>query len=114
MFGWLRKQPEQPRPDGEVALQPPGEVFPWPKGTVLTAVDDVVLALPMALLAGDQPLKEILSGPDGMEVNLPPDGEAFFIRLRPGMSASVGRSCQAYVVAEDGRPRRIHATKSSG
>ncbi len=113
MFGWFGKKPEQPRPEGEVALQPPGEVFPWPKGWVLTAVDEVVLALPKALLVPDRPLKEILSGPDGMEVSVPPDGDALFVRLLPGMSASVARSCQAYVVAEDGRPRRIRASKSS-
>src|SRR5262249_7141311 len=34
MFGWFRKRPEP------VASQPPGEVFPWPKGWKLTALDE--------------------------------------------------------------------------
>ncbi len=113
MFGWFRKKPDRPQGEGEVALQPPGEVFPWSKGWVLTAVDEVVLALPKALLIPDRPLGDVVSGPDGMEVRVPPDGEAFILRLLPGMSASVARSCQAYVVADDGRPRRIRASKSN-
>jgi hypothetical protein len=38
---------------------------------------------------------------------VPPEGDTFFVRLMPGMSISLAKSVQSYVVAEDGKPRRI-------
>jgi len=111
MFG-LRKGTPNPPPEGEVvASQPPGEVFPWPKGAVLTAVDEVVLQLPIALFDKDKPMGDFLVGSEGMEVNIPPKRESFLIRLRPGMSAQLGKSVEARVIADDAKPRRIMVKK---
>jgi hypothetical protein len=93
-----------------IAHQPPGEIFPWPKGTILTAVDDVVLALPVALFGPDEPIGSVLFCPDDMELNVPPGSDRFYIHLRPGMSVHLAKSCQACVVAEDKQPRRIKAS----
>lgn len=107
MFDWLRRKP-QTAPQGElIATQPHGAIFPWPKGAVLTAVDELVLALPMALFDKDRPIGEFVFGPDGMEINIPPDGDTFFIRMTPGMSVSLAKSVQSYVAADDRKPRRI-------
>jgi hypothetical protein len=106
MFGWLRRK-SQPSTAGElIAAQPHGEIFPWPKGAVLTAIDELVLALPTALF-GDRPMGESLFTPDDAQINVPPEGDTFFVRLMPGMSISLAKSVQSYVVSEDGKPRRI-------
>jgi hypothetical protein len=106
VFGWF-KQKSRPSTAGElIATQPHGEIFPWPKGAVLTAIDELVLALPTALF-GDRPMKESLFTPDDAQVNIPPDGDTFFVRLMPGMSISLAKSVQSYVVSEDGKPRRM-------
>ncbi|HEX4590497.1 MAG TPA: hypothetical protein VH120_11240 [Gemmataceae bacterium] len=107
MFGWLRQLLAASKPNQVVAKQPPGHVFPWPKGTVLTAVDDVVFALPLAVFGDDEAIGSVLHGPKEMEINIPLEGNTFYIRLSSGMSVSLTKSCQACVVANDGRPRRI-------
>lgn len=112
MFDWFKKKDkmpvsEEPIASEPVAHQPPNEVFPWPKGVTLTALDEVVIALPVAIMDTDRPMKEFIFGPDEMDINLPPNGEVFFIKLQPGMAVSLARSCQAYVVAGDGKSRRL-------
>lgn len=107
VLGWLKRKP-QPSTAGElIASQLHGEIFPWPKGAVLTAVDELVLALPVALFDKDRPMSESVFGPDDMQMNVSPEGDTFFVRLMPGMSISLAKSVQSYVVAEDGKPRRI-------
>jgi hypothetical protein len=107
VFGWLKRKPQIAQSGELIAAQPHGEIFPWPKGAVLTAVDELVLALPMALFDKDRPMSEAVFGPDDLQMNIPPDGDTFFVRLMPGMSISLAKSVQSYVVAEDGKPRRI-------
>ena len=113
MFKWMRRRKQQAvaSTNDLIASQPPGDIFPWPKGAVLTAVDELVLALPVALFEADRPMNEAVFGPDDMEINIPPGSETFFIRLRPGMSVSLAKSVQSYVVAEDHQPRRIKVTR---
>lgn len=110
MFGWGKRRRKSSGGDA-IAAQPPGQVFAWPKGAVLTAVDELVLALPMALFDNDRPMGEFVSGPADMQMNIPPSGDTFFIRLMPGMSVSLAKSVQSRVVAEDTRPRRIKVTR---
>ena len=105
MFGWLKRKPQTATK--LIATQPHGEVFPWPKGAVLTAVDELVLALPMALFDKERPMSEFVFGPDDMQMSIPPEGDTFFVRLTPGMSVSLAKSVQSYVVSEDQKPRRI-------
>jgi hypothetical protein len=107
MFGWLKKKSVPPAPPVPVAYQPPNEVFLWPKGVVLTAVDAVVLALPVALFDLERPMGEFVFGSPDMGFRCPPESEVFFIKLEPGMSVSLAKSCEAYVVASDGKPRRL-------
>ena len=89
-----------------IATQPHGEIFKWPKGVVLTAVDELVLALPIALF-GDRPMEESLFAPNDAQINIPREGDTFFVRLLPGMSISLAKSVESYVVSEDGKPRRV-------
>jgi hypothetical protein len=107
VFEWLKRKP-RPAPAGEVAAsQPPGEVFPWPKGAVLTAVDELVLAIPTALFDPGRPMDEFVFASADAELNVPPGGDTFLIRLKPGMSVSLAKSVQSFIVADDKTPRRL-------
>ena len=106
MFGWFKRTPQTLQEGELIATQPHGEIFPWPKGAVLMALDELVLALPIALF-GDRPMKESLFAPDDAQMDIPPKGDTFFVRLMPGMSISCAKSVQSYVVSEDGKARRI-------
>jgi hypothetical protein len=101
-----------PAPSGDVFVtQPVGVIFPWPKGAVLTAVDELLLALPIALFDPDRPMSEFVFAPADAAINIPPTGDTFLIRLTPGMSVSLAKSVQSFVVADDGKPRRIKVTR---
>ncbi|MFL5329100.1 MAG: hypothetical protein ACJ8C4_09295 [Gemmataceae bacterium] len=111
MFGWFKRKATFDSNGEVVVAQPPDAVFPWPKGAVLTAVDEVTLALPTGLFDGNRPLSEFVFGPDDLEMNIPPGGDTFFIRLMPGMSVSLAKSVQSRVLAEDKRPKRIRVKR---
>lgn len=107
MFGWFKRKPQRVKAGELFATQPHGEIFAWPKGAVITAVDEVVIGLPTALLDKTRPLGELVFVPDDANVNIPPEGATFFVRLMPGMSISLAKSVQAYVTSEDRKPRRV-------
>jgi hypothetical protein len=102
MFGWFKKKPEPQVPE-PVAHQPPGEVFPWPKGWKLTALDEVVLLVPAQILSDDEPIGSVIHCEDDVRLSLPtvpldsPDAR-ILIRLRVGQSVWLTKSCQAMVV----------------
>ena len=98
-----------------IALQPHGQIFPWPRGAVITAVDEiVVLEIPMELFGKDKKIGDCLFGSSDIEMNSPPGVDRFFIRLKPGMFVSLAVSVQAMVISEDGKPRRIKMTLPPG
>ena len=113
MFGLFKKKFTAPaKTEESVASQPPGEVFPWPQGTVLTALDEATIALPMAIFDNDQPIGSVVLGPTDMQISFPREGDVFWIRLQPGMSVSLAKSSQAIVVADDKQPRRFKLSGS--
>ena len=113
MFGLFKKKPAPPEaPEGEIAHQPPGEVFPWSKGVRLVAVDDVTLAIPAAMINEDEQIGSVISGDADIDIGFPKvphstPGAMIYLRLRAGMSVGLSRSCHAIVVADDKIPRRI-------
>jgi len=107
VFGWFKRKQQQSTDDGIPATHPPLKPFPWPKGAVITAVDELVLALPVALFDKERPMSEFVFGPDDMQIIVPPQSDTLFIRLMPGMSLSLAKSCECYIVAEDQNPRRL-------
>jgi hypothetical protein len=113
MLGFLKKKSAAPAKKAEaIARQPPGVIFPWPQGTVLTALEGATIALPMALLGKDDPIGSVVLGPADMQMSIPKEGDTFLIRLQPGMSVSLAKSCQGRVVADDGQPRRFKISGS--
>jgi hypothetical protein len=119
MFGFLkRKSPAPAKTSEAIAHQPPGEIFPWPQGTILTALDELVIALPMVIFGKDEQIGSVLLCSPNMQIHIPQEGDTFLIRLQPGMAVSLTKSCQARVVADDGKPRRLkisgpHVTNSA-
>jgi hypothetical protein len=107
VLGWFRKRRTPLATTEIIASQPPGEVFPWPRDTTLTALDEAVLALPKAILGPSEVIASVIRGDDDMQISIPEQGERLLLRLRPGMSVSLSKSSQACVVSDDGQPRRF-------
>ncbi len=95
----------------DVILQAiPGAIFPWPQGMVITALDEMIIEIPQAVF-GEEPIGSVLLGSEDCEVCIPPhNDDSFFIRLQPGMSVSLTKSCEARLVAEEKTPRKVWIT----
>lgn len=98
-----------PTSDERIAAQPPGVVFPWPKSTVLTAFEEVVVGIPSQILSGSEVIGSVVISDPDAEIHIPtkPSESMILLRLKPGMSASLTKACQAVIIADDKRPRRI-------
>ncbi len=107
MFRRLIRRFFERDPAWRTAAQPPGEVFPFPKGTKLQALEEVVLAFPAAILEADQTFGSVIQSDDDAQFAMPEGDDRFYLRLEPGMSLTLTKSCQGVVVAEDKRPRRF-------
>lgn len=111
MFGWFKRKQSVKTDDNDIVLAPFGVVFPWSKKFELTAVDDLVLALPGAIFGKNQALQEVLFGPDDMLIAFSPDHEVVYVKLQPGMSIRLTKSADAFVASEDKKSRRIKLTR---
>ena len=110
MFGWFKRKPQAASGGENIVSLPPGETFPWPKRMVLTAIDEVMLCLPKGILDPNRRFGQCVFGSQGMKTNIPDDGENFLVWLQPGMTISLADSAEAYVHAEDKKPRRVKVT----
>ena len=119
MFGWFKKKPEQAATDKTVAHQPPGEVFAWPRAWQLTALDEAILAVPAAIISDSEVIGSVFHCDDGVQLNLPTEpqstpGARIMLRLQPGHSVWLSKSCQAVVLSQfegDTAPRRFRLTE---
>ena len=91
-------------------LLQPGEVFTWPKGRTITAIDPVIIELPKALFRPDDPMQDVIQGDDDMGIVLPPHSENILLSLKSGMSVTIRRNSEACLFANDIVPRRIRMT----
>jgi hypothetical protein len=108
MFGIFKKKSETPaNATGVIAHRRPFETFPWPKGEVLTALDEVTIALPIAAFGSNEKIGSVVLGSPDIGLSIPKTGDKFFIRLQPGMSVSLTKSCEACIFADDWEPRRF-------
>lgn len=104
MFSWLKKQPKQSTNE-KVAHQPPGEVFPWPKGWQLTALDEAIIAVPAAIIGDNEIIGTVIHADDGVQLNMPKEphstsGTLIMLRLLAGQSVWLSKSCDAFVVPQ--------------
>lgn len=94
-----------------IISQPPGKVFRWTKGIKITAIDMVIIALPKALFRDDETINSVVDADDEMRVAIPPDSDKIFLYVEPGVSLTLKRSSESYIVANDDIPRRIRITE---
>jgi hypothetical protein len=93
-----------------ITTQPIGDVFNWPKNTILKALDPLTLALPVAMIGPNQPMAAVVECDDGAEITIPVDEDKFYIRLQAGMQASLRKSAQAIIlpwIDGETEPKRI-------
>ena len=90
-----------------ICVQPPNSVFPLLKGVVLKSLDEVILALPIAILYPDEVISSVIQSDDDVLINIAEKEERVYLRLKPGMKMSVTKSCQAHVLAENQKPKRF-------
>ena len=110
MFSKLFDRSKNTKPDERVVVAVPGEVFRWPKGARITAIDAVVLALPKALFGKDEKLDTLVDADDEMKIAVPPDSDNIYLYVQPGMSVTIKKSSESYVVAKDKTPRKLRVT----
>jgi hypothetical protein len=110
MFNRSRKPKLSSNESEEIATHPPGEVFRWPKGARLTAIDMLILALPKALFQCGETMSSVIDAEHGMNIALPPDSDNVYLYVQPGTSVTLKKSSQAYLVANDKNPRRMRIT----
>ena len=108
--------------DAKTAHQPPGQIFPWPKGWKLTALDEAILAIPAAILSDNDIIGSVIHAEDDVRLHLPTGREneasnLIQIFLKPGQSVFLTKSCQAFVVPVydgDDKKRRFNLSKVEG
>ncbi len=92
-------------------LMTPGKVFRWPKGGTITAIDMVIIALPKALFPDGENIEDIVEADDEMNVAISPDSDNVFLYVQPGMSVTIKKHSESYLVAQDNVLRRVKITE---
>jgi len=105
MLNWLKKKITRPQQNWLRAHQTPGIAFPFPKGAKLRPEEEMMLALPAALIADHEKIGSVLLCDDDAELTLNEKAGAWCVKLKPGMTFSLAKSCDIMVIAEDTRPR---------
>jgi hypothetical protein len=88
-------------------VQPPDSVFPLLKGVVLKSLDEVTLALPIAVLYPDEVIGSVIQCDDDVLINIAEKDERVYLHFKPGMKMSITKSCQAQVLSQNKQPRRF-------
>ena len=89
----------------------PGEVFRWPKGQTITAIDPVIIELPKALFRADDIMQDVIKADDDIEIAFPSGSENILLHLQPGMSVTIRRNSESCLFANDIIPRRVRITE---
>ncbi len=104
MLNWLKKI-TGPKEKWLRLQQMPGTPFPFPKGAKLRPEEEVVLALPKALIADNETIGSVLLCDNDAGFTINDEAGALYVKLKPGMTFSLSKSCEIMVITEDRRPR---------
>jgi hypothetical protein len=110
---FFMKKDKKALPEETNTTVSPGKVFRWPKGAKITAIDPVVIALPKALFQMGEKIGDVVEADDEMNTAIPPDSENILLFVQPGMSVTIKKHSESYVVANDQAPRRVRITEPS-
>ena len=105
MLNWLKQRFTREQQCWQRAQQSPGTKFSFPKGSKLRPAEDVILAIPAAVIAGDETIGSVLLCDDNAEITLNEEVGAWYVRLKAGMVFSLAKSCEVMLIAADNRPR---------
>src|SRR6266566_3919756 len=108
MLSWLKRKIAGTQQSWLRVQQLPGTTFSFPKGAKLRPDEEVTLALPAALISGDEKIGSILLCDDDAELALNKKAGAWYVKLTPGMTFSLTRSCEVMLIAGDNRPRFLN------
>jgi hypothetical protein len=102
---------ESVNPNERIALQPPGESFKWPKGVTLTPLEEVIIAIPGAILGANEKIQSVIDGNDRIEIKMKfgadDKPEAIYLKVQAGMSVKINKTCEAMVLSDNPQPKRI-------
>ena len=95
-----------------IATQTHGSTFRWPRGLTLTAVDEVILVLPGAVVADNDRIETAFDASEDLEMKLElaSDGKTLqyiYLHLQANMWVTSKKTCDAMVLASDGMPKRL-------
>ena len=105
MLNWLKQKIKGGGPDWRRVQQLPGTTFPFPKSAKLRPEEDVILAVPAALISDTETIGSVLMCDAAAEIALNEELEVWYIKLKRGMTFSLAKSCEVMLIAKDSRPR---------
>ncbi len=108
MLTWLKQKVTGSGESWLRVQQEPGTTFPFPKGAKLRPDEEVVLALPAALFSDHEEIGSVLLCDDNAGLAWDEKAGAWYVKLKPGMTFSLARSCEVMLIASGHRPRFFH------
>ena len=105
MLNWLKQKFTGEQQKWQRAQQVPGVKFPLPKGSRLRPEEEVVLALPAAIIGGNETMGSVFLCDNNAEIMLNEKAGAWYVKLKAGMTFSLAKSCEVVLIASDSRPR---------
>lgn len=95
----------------EVVDQLSGEIIELPKGTTITAIDPLIIALPKELFPSNARFDTVIDGDDDTEIGFQPGSNLVFIVLRSGKSLLIKHSSQSIFYAPQQDPGTIEESE---
>jgi hypothetical protein len=95
---------------GRIVAWTPGERYRWPKGWILTPLDEIVLVFPRDKFPEPAHLAAVLATDNQTGVAIRSDVERLLLCISPGVSVRIKASVETYLVADDDAPRQIRIT----
>ena len=105
LFNLFRKRSSESGNSWIRAQQIPGEPFPFGKGAVLKPESETYIAIPQAAVSGGETIGSVILCDDDAEIALNEEKAIWVVKLQPGMSFSLNKSCQLMVLGDDEKPR---------
>lgn len=97
---------------GRSATQPPYEVFKLPAGVTLIADEEIILALPRAMIGEHEVIGSVIQVDDKAQFSLNDKQDLILLKLRQDMRVTLTKHAEVFLVTSgpnDRRPRRLRA-----
>ena len=105
MLNWLKQKLTGGQSAWQQAQQLPGTKFPFPKGAKLRPKEEVILAVPSAIIGQSEEIGAVFLCDNNAEIMLNEKVGAWYVNLKTGMVFSLAKSCEVMLIGTDNRPR---------